>query len=138
MPRHTGMVTGRDTTHRAGLSPAAWAAHRRSAGRRPEHSIQSIGERARGRLDCNAVDLRRQGGGERIQRRPDDGAHPLGTGRSGVRALDAIRDGERPESVTARALGTKPQLRVIEGGARDVRQPLDDGTIAVVDSALTA
>jgi hypothetical protein len=43
-----------------------------------------------------------------------------------------------PESVTARALGTKPQLRVIEGGARDVRQPLDDGTIAVVDSALTA
>lgn len=29
------------------------------------------------------------------------------------------------ESVTARALGAKPQLRVIEGGARDVRQPLD-------------
>ncbi len=29
------------------------------------------------------------------------------------------------ESVTARALGVKPQLRVIEGGARDVRQPLD-------------
>jgi integrase len=30
------------------------------------------------------------------------------------------------ENVTARALGVKPQLRVIEGGARDVRQPLDD------------
>ena len=30
------------------------------------------------------------------------------------------------ESVTARALGVKPQLRVIEGGARDVRQPLDE------------
>jgi integrase len=29
------------------------------------------------------------------------------------------------ESVTARALGLKPQLRVIEGGARDVRQPLE-------------
>ena len=28
------------------------------------------------------------------------------------------------ESVTARALGVKPQLRVIEGGQRDVRQPL--------------
>lgn len=32
------------------------------------------------------------------------------------------------ESVTARALGTKPQLRVIEGGQRDVRQPLDEAT----------
>jgi integrase len=42
------------------------------------------------------------------------------------------------ESVTARALGTKPQLRVIEGGARDVRQPLDNGSITVADAALTA
>lgn len=32
------------------------------------------------------------------------------------------------ENVTARALGLKPQLRVIEGGARDVRQPLDEAT----------
>jgi integrase len=32
------------------------------------------------------------------------------------------------ENVTARALGIKPQLRVIEGGQRDVRQPLDDGS----------
>jgi len=31
------------------------------------------------------------------------------------------------ENVTARALGVKPQLRVIEGGnSRDVRQPLDE------------
>ena len=30
------------------------------------------------------------------------------------------------ENVTARALGLKPQLRVIEGGARDVRQTLDE------------
>ena len=30
------------------------------------------------------------------------------------------------ESVTSRVLGVKPQLRVIEGGARDVRQPLDE------------
>lgn len=30
------------------------------------------------------------------------------------------------ERVTARALGEQPKLRVIEGGARDVRQPLDD------------
>jgi integrase len=32
------------------------------------------------------------------------------------------------ENVTARALGVKPQLRVIEGGARDVRQPLDNAS----------
>jgi integrase len=32
------------------------------------------------------------------------------------------------ENVTARALGLKPQLRVIEGGQRDVRQPLDEAT----------
>jgi integrase len=30
------------------------------------------------------------------------------------------------ESVTARALGTKPQLRLIEGGQRDVRETLDE------------
>jgi hypothetical protein len=35
------------------------------------------------------------------------------------------------ESVTARALGVKPQLRVIEGGARDVRQPLDNTSTEV-------
>lgn len=34
------------------------------------------------------------------------------------------------ESVAARALGVKPQLRVIEGGSsRDVRQPLDEGSV---------
>ena len=32
------------------------------------------------------------------------------------------------ENVTARALGVKPQLRVIEGGARDVREPLDEAS----------
>jgi hypothetical protein len=32
------------------------------------------------------------------------------------------------ESVTVRALGVKPQLRVIEGGARDVRQPLEQAS----------
>jgi hypothetical protein len=32
------------------------------------------------------------------------------------------------ESVTARALGVKPQLRVIEGGQRAVREPLDEGS----------
>jgi hypothetical protein len=30
------------------------------------------------------------------------------------------------ERVTARALGEQPKLRVIEGGQRDVRQPLED------------
>ena len=30
------------------------------------------------------------------------------------------------ESVTSRVMGKKPQLRVIEGGARDVRQPLEN------------
>jgi integrase len=34
------------------------------------------------------------------------------------------------ENVTARALGVKPQLRVIEGGVRDVRQPLDNAPTA--------
>ena len=42
-------------------------------------------------------------------------AHTMHSGMSSV-----------AESVTARALGMKPQLRVIEGGARDVRQPLDE------------
>jgi hypothetical protein len=32
------------------------------------------------------------------------------------------------ENVTARALGLKPQLRVIEGGQQDIRQPLDGAT----------
>jgi integrase len=32
------------------------------------------------------------------------------------------------ENVTARALGVKPQLRVIEGGQRDVRRPLDEAS----------
>lgn len=32
------------------------------------------------------------------------------------------------ENVTARALGLKPQLRVIEGGQRDVREPLEQAT----------
>ena len=45
-------------------------------------------------------------------------AHSMQTGMAAV-----------AESVTARALGLKPQLRVIEGGARDVREPLE-GTSA--------
>jgi integrase len=32
------------------------------------------------------------------------------------------------ENVTARALGVKPQLRVIDGGKPDVREPLDDSS----------
>jgi integrase len=32
------------------------------------------------------------------------------------------------ENVTARALGVKPQLRLIEGGARDVREPLENAS----------
>lgn len=32
------------------------------------------------------------------------------------------------ENVTARAPGLAPQLRVIEGGARDVREPLEQAT----------
>ncbi|MDB6013714.1 MAG: site-specific integrase, partial [Gammaproteobacteria bacterium] len=42
------------------------------------------------------------------------------------------------ENVTARALGTKPQLRVIEGGQRDVRQPLDETAPRAADKAATA
>ncbi len=32
------------------------------------------------------------------------------------------------ERVTARALGEQPKLRVIEGGQRDVGDPLDEGS----------
>lgn len=33
------------------------------------------------------------------------------------------------QSVTDRALGVKPQLRIIEGGVRDVREPLDNASV---------
>ena len=42
-------------------------------------------------------------------------AHTLPSGLAGV-----------AEAVTARALGVKPQLRVIDGGRQDVSQPLDE------------
>jgi hypothetical protein len=35
---------------------------------------------------------------------------------------------EPKRELTARALGVKPRLRVIEGGQRDVRQPLDSAS----------
>jgi hypothetical protein len=41
-------------------------------------------------------------------------AHSMQSGMAGV-----------AENVTAQALGVKPQLRLIEGGHPDVRQPLD-------------
>ena len=44
-------------------------------------------------------------------------AHSMASGLSGV-----------VEPVSARALGVKPQLRVIEGGAREIRRPLDEAT----------
>jgi integrase len=42
------------------------------------------------------------------------------------------------ESVTSRVMGTKPQLRVIEGGARDVRQPLDEVLPGAAESKVSA
>jgi integrase len=42
------------------------------------------------------------------------------------------------ERVTARALGEQPKLRVIEGGQRDVRQPLDETLAEVVEKQATA
>ena len=42
------------------------------------------------------------------------------------------------ENVTARALGVKPQLRVIEGGKPDVRQPLEEASKKAEDITLTA
>jgi hypothetical protein len=33
------------------------------------------------------------------------------------------------ENVTARALGLKPQLRVIEGGQRDARETLEKASV---------
>jgi hypothetical protein len=42
------------------------------------------------------------------------------------------------ESVTNRALGVKPQLRIIEGGQREVGQPLDEASNASGEKAATA
>jgi hypothetical protein len=42
------------------------------------------------------------------------------------------------ERVTARALGEQPKLRVIEGGQRDVRQPLDETPSEVLEKKATA
>jgi integrase len=42
------------------------------------------------------------------------------------------------ERVTARALGEQPKLRVIEGGQRDVRQPLDQTPSEVSEKQATA
>ena len=44
-------------------------------------------------------------------------AHTLPSGLAGV-----------AEAVTARALGVKPQLRVIDGGRQDVSQPLEEAS----------
>jgi integrase len=55
-------------------------------------------------------------------------AHSMASGLSGV-----------AENVTARALGLKPQLRVIEGGnLRDVRETLDDSSKETVAKAASA
>jgi hypothetical protein len=55
-------------------------------------------------------------------------AHSMASGLSGV-----------AENVTARALGLKPQLRVIEGGnQRDVRETLDDSSKETASKAATA
>ena len=42
------------------------------------------------------------------------------------------------ESVAARALGVKPQLRVIEGGSREGREPVETAQPATVDDVATA
>lgn len=42
------------------------------------------------------------------------------------------------ENVTPRALGLKPQLRVIEGGQRDVREALDKASECVSKNVATA
>jgi integrase len=55
-------------------------------------------------------------------------AHSMQSGLSGV-----------AESVTARALGLKPQLRVIEGGnSRDVRETLDDSSKETAEKSASA
>jgi hypothetical protein len=41
------------------------------------------------------------------------------------------------ESVTNRALGLKPQLRVIEGRQRDVRESLDEASHTTAEKAAT-
>jgi hypothetical protein len=46
----------------------------------------------------------------------------------GLRTHDAVRDRSVAKNVTGRALGVKPQVRLIEGGQRDVRHPLDEPT----------
>jgi integrase len=54
-------------------------------------------------------------------------AHSMQSGMAGV-----------AENVTARALGLKPQLRLIEGGQQDVRQPLDDASLGDRQTVATA
>ena len=54
-------------------------------------------------------------------------AHPLQSGLASV-----------AEAVTNRALGTKPQLRIIEGGQRDVRETLDNTPAQTDEKAVNA
>jgi hypothetical protein len=42
------------------------------------------------------------------------------------------------ERVTALALGEQPKLRLIDGGQRDVRQPLDGEAATAIESRATA
>ena len=66
-------------------------------------------------------------GRKRIQRRSDDGPRQKHVSRFCLRAHGVMAS--VAESVTSRALGVKPQLRVIEGGnSRDIREPLDEAT----------
>jgi hypothetical protein len=76
------------------------------------------------------------GRGERLQRR-DWGTDAASWSTRSMRTRMQWGKASVAENVTARAFGVKPQLRVIEGGQRDVRQPLEGTSKKVEDIALT-
>jgi hypothetical protein len=98
-----------------------WLPLRKRAGVRPfdlyslRHTFASLGRTA----GESAFNVARMMGHARSTLVDQVYAHSMPSGMASV-----------AESVTARALGSKPQLRVIEGGVRDVSEPLESTSAA--------
>jgi integrase len=118
----TGLVFGNgagNPTNPSNIRRDIWLPLRKRAGVRSldlyslRHTFASLGRTA----GESAFNVARMMGHARSTLVDQVYAHTMQSGMASV-----------AENVTARALGLKPQLRVIEGGARDVRQPLDEGS----------